>query len=155
MGILFAISSYFILQQSYGHLTKQQRSMNMSRISSTETSPECQLRIALFKLGYRYRKNVRQLPGKPDLVLKKYNSIIFVNGCFWHHHAGCIKASIPKTNKPYWEEKLKRNINRDYANLQQLKDMGWKVITIWECEINQNFALTLSNVVQYLHNEQM
>lgn len=132
------------------NMTRLQRSLTMSKIRSKETSPEFRLRVSLFKLGYRYRKNVKQLPGCPDIVLRKYHLIIFINGCFWHHHEGCIKATIPHTNLAYWQEKLRRNVSRDIDNLMILEDMGWKVMTIWECEIKKDLAGILSNVIDFL-----
>jgi DNA mismatch endonuclease (patch repair protein) len=132
------------------NLTKRQRSETMSKIRSKETSPERKLRQSLFRLGYRYKKNVKHLPGCPDIVMKKYNSIIFINGCFWHHHDGCTKATIPHTNRTYWQEKLKRTTSRDVANLKILEDMRWKVMTIWECEINKDLDATLVKVFEFL-----
>ena len=134
------------------NMTSGQRSLTMSNIKSKETSPERKLRLSLFRIGYRYRKNVRLLPGKPDIVLRKYGSIIFVNGCFWHHHNGCGKATIPQTNVAYWQEKLRRNISKDTTNLKMLEEMGWKVMTVYECEINNDLASTLTKVVEFLNS---
>ena len=132
------------------NMTKRQRSETMSKIRSEDTSPERKLRRSLFRLRYRYRKNVSYLPGCPDIVMRKYHSVIFINGCFWHHHQGCSKATIPHTNRPYWQEKLKRNTSRDATNLRMLKNTGWRVLTIWECEINKDFDATLIKVVEFL-----
>jgi len=97
------------------------------------------IRKLLFSLGYRYRKNVKDLPGKPDIVLPKYKTVIFVHGCFWHQHKNCNKSSLPETNREKWKEKLEGNVERDKRNYKELKKLGWKVIVIWECEIKNKF----------------
>jgi len=135
------------------NMTKQQRTITMSKIRSKNTSPECRFRLSLFRMGYRYKKNVRQLPGSPDIVMKKYGLVIFINGCFWHRHEGCIKATIPNTNRPYWQKKFQRNIARDIANSRILESMGWRVMTIWECEIKQDLSSSLDKVVELLSRE--
>lgn len=111
----------------------------MSKIRSQNTKPEIALRKALFTKGYRYRINDKRLPGKPDIVLPKYKTAIFVHGCFWHGHEkeDCSDSHIPKTNTAYWNEKITRNKDRDKRNNILLKSMGWKVITVWDCEIQQ------------------
>ncbi|MBI9103763.1 MAG: DNA mismatch endonuclease Vsr [Spirochaetales bacterium] len=118
----------------------------MSRIRSTNTRPEMLVRSALHKMGYRFRLNGKVgknysskgiLQGKPDIVLAKYRLVIFINGCFWHHHINCKRANIPKTNQEYWQKKLSRNVERDKENIRQLKSDGWKVIVIWECQIDK------------------
>lgn len=111
------------------------RSRNMSRIPSKNTKPEEIVRKYLFNRGFRYRKNVSKLPGKPDIVLSKYKTVVFVNGCFWHAHKGCKWFVPPKSNTEFWERKFIYNIERDERNYKKLKDLGWKVIIIWECEI--------------------
>lgn len=116
-------------------LTPEQRHYNMSRIRSKNTKPEELVRKYLFSQGFRYRKNDKRYPGKPDIVLPKYHTVVFVHGCFWHQHPGCMKARIPKSNLDYWGPKLQRNSERDEAERQQLEDMGWRVIVVWECEI--------------------
>jgi len=116
------------------HLTKDKRSWNMRLIRSKDTKPEVIVRSTLHKLGYRFRLHKKDLPGKPDIVLKKYNTIIFVHGCFWHQHKGCKRATIPKTNREYWLPKLEKNKKKDQKYRFLLKKMGWNVITIWECE---------------------
>lgn len=107
----------------------------MSKISGSETKPEIIVRKYLFSKGFRYRKNYKKLPGKPDVVLPKYRVIIFVNGCFWHGHRNCKAAKLPDTRKEFWEEKIKSNIDRDKKNVHELKLLGWKVIIVWQCEI--------------------
>ncbi|MBQ2665084.1 MAG: DNA mismatch endonuclease Vsr [Clostridia bacterium] len=118
--------------------TKEVRSYNMSQIRSTNTKPEETVRKYLFSKGFRYRKNDKHLPGKPDIVLKKYKTLIFVNGCFWHCHEGCPKYVFPKSNQEYWREKLDRNKKRDAENISKLENMGWNVITVWECELKKD-----------------
>ena len=115
--------------------TPESRSRNMSRIPSKNTKPEEMVRKYLFSQGFRYRKNVSNLPGKPDIVLPKYNTVVFVNGCFWHAHQGCKWFVPPKSNSDFWQKKFAYNIERDEKNYTQLRELGWKVIIVWECEI--------------------
>lgn len=107
----------------------------MSRIRSSNTSPELALRRALHALGIRFRLHRKDLPGKPDIVLPRHKTVVFVHGCFWHRHAGCKVASTPKTNTAFWEEKFQRNMVRDERNTALLKGLGWKVLVVWECEL--------------------
>ena len=107
----------------------------MSKIRSKNTKPEITVRSKLHKAGYRFRLHVKGLPGKPDIVLPKYNTIIFINGCFWHRHKGCKYAYKPKTRVDFWNEKLNRNIKRQGEVLKELRDLEWKVLVIWECEV--------------------
>lgn len=106
----------------------------MSLIRSKETMPEVFARSVLHRLGFRFRKNVKILPGKPDIVLAKYKTVIFVHGCFWHQHKGCRRATIPKSYTDYWVPKLKGNVRRDKQHRKDLKSLGWNVAVIWECE---------------------
>lgn len=115
--------------------SKESRSRNMSRIPSKGTKPEETVRKYLFSKGFRYRKNVSSLPGKPDIVLPKYKTVVFVNGCFWHAHDGCPWFVFPKTNTDFWRKKFTYNQERDKRNYLALRQMGWNVIVIWECEI--------------------
>jgi DNA mismatch endonuclease (patch repair protein) len=115
--------------------TPEIRSYNMSRIRSTDTKPEVMVRKYLFAHGFRYRKNDKRYPGKPDIVLPKYKTVIFINGCFWHMHANCEKFVMPKSNTEFWEEKLRRNQLNDFKKIRALEEMGWRVIIIWECEL--------------------
>lgn len=115
--------------------TKESRSYNMSRIAGKDTKPEELVRKYLFSKGFRYRKNVRKLPGTPDLVLPKYRTVIFVNGCFWHGHEGCKYFVWPKNNAEFWRQKIKTNISRDQRKEAQLRDRGWNVLIVWECEL--------------------
>ena len=105
----------------------------MSRIRSTNTKPEVALRRALHRLGFRFRLHGSHLPGKPDIVLTKYRTVIFVHGCFWHRHEGCKIATTPKSNTEFWIEKFSRNVIRDAATLDHLEALGWRVIVAWEC----------------------
>lgn len=113
----------------------EKRSEVMRAVKSRDTGPETTLRKKLFALGYRYRINVRDLPGKPDIVLPRHRTVIFVHGCFWHGHACKRGARQPKQNAQYWAEKIARNQARDKKNAAALKALGWRVITVWECEI--------------------
>ncbi len=114
---------------------KKTRSYNMSRIKGADTKPETLVRSFLFSQGFRYRKNVKKLRGTPDIVLPKYKTVIFVNGCFWHKHEGCKYFKWPKTNAEFWKEKIERNVSRDQQIYESLKEDGWKVIVVWECEL--------------------
>lgn len=115
----------------------------MSHIRSKDTSIEVRVRKSLFNNGFRYRKNVSKLPGKPDIVLEKYKTVIFVNGCFFHHHSGCKLAYVPKSNTDYWVAKFERNVINDEKNKKMLEKIGYQVITLWECEIKKDFTKTL------------
>lgn len=119
--------------------SKEVRSKNMSHIRSTNSKPEEIVRKYLFSKGLRYRKNVRKLPGCPDIVLSKYKTVIFVNGCFWHKH-NCGRFVWPSSNEEYWHNKIKRNVERDTENLQTLSSQGWRVLTIWECQLKKKVA---------------
>lgn len=114
------------------------RSYNMSRIKGKNTKPEDIVAKYLFAHGFRYRRNVKTLPGTPDIVLKKYKTVIFVNGCFWHAHEGCRYFVLPEENREFWNEKLLRNRERDAEKQKQLQELGWNVIVIWECELKNN-----------------
>jgi len=116
--------------------TKEIRSMNMSHIRSTNSKPEEIVRKYLFSKGFRYRKNVKKLPGCPDIVLPKYQTVIFVNGCFWHKH-DCPRFVWPSSNQDYWRPKILRNVERDQLSRQELEALGWKVIVVWECELKK------------------
>lgn len=117
--------------------SKEVRSMNMSHIRSKNTKPEEMVRKYLFSKGFRYRKNVRKLPGCPDIVLPKYKTVIFVNGCFWHKH-DCPRFVWPASNEEYWRTKILGNVDRDKRNYDSLGDLGWHVVVVWECELKKN-----------------
>jgi DNA mismatch endonuclease (patch repair protein) len=120
--------------------SKEARSRNMSNIPSKNTKPEETVRKYLFAQGFRYRKNVSKLPGKPDIVLPKYKAVVFVNGCFWHGHEGCKYFVPPKTNTEFWYAKFQYNQERDARNYQKLRDLGWRILIVWECEIRHGDA---------------
>ena len=117
------------------HLSPAERSRNMGKIKSKNTKPEKMVRSLLHSHGFRFRLHNKNLPGRPDITLKKYNTVIFVNGCFWHHHKNCSRANIPKSNKGYWIPKIERNKIRDKQNIAELKKFKWKVLVVWECEV--------------------
>ena len=123
----------------------------MSRIKGKDTSIEIKVRKRLFQDGFRYRKNVKELPGKPDIVLPKYKTVVFIHGCFWHRH-GCKEFHIPKTNPDFWNEKFQRNVTNDKKHYAELKESGWNVIIIWECEIEKRFDETIHKVEQQIKN---
>lgn len=128
--------------------TKAQRSQCMSRIKSRDTKPEIKVRRFLFGRGYRYRVNVKSMPGSPDIVLPKYRTVIFINGCFWHGHKGCKHYTIPATNTEFWQTKVERNKERDLICSQHLEALNWSVVTIWECELkNSAFDSTMDNLL--------
>ena len=116
--------------------SREVRSMNMSHIRSTNSKPEEIVRKYLFSQGFRYRKNVRKLPGCPDIVLAKFNTAIFVNGCFWHKH-DCPRFVWPSSNQEYWIPKIQRNVERDKKNVADLQALGWNVVIVWECELKK------------------
>lgn len=119
-------------------LSKEQRKRCMSHVRGKDTKPEVMVRQFLFTHGFRFRLHRKDLPGKPDIVLPKYKTVIFINGCFWHGHQNCKFASIPKTNHSFWTEKILRNQERDIANNIKIKQAGWRIITIWECQLKNH-----------------
>ena len=121
-------------QQMPDIFSKEKRSEIMSKISGKETKPEIQVRKFLFSNGFRYRKNDKRYPGKPDIVLPKYKTVIFVHGCFWHGH-DCSAGKLPETNKKFWQEKIGKSKERDAKNIAELENLGWNIIVIWQCEI--------------------
>jgi len=124
-------------------ISDSRRSDNMRRITSFNTKPEMAVRHILYSLGYRYRFHRKDLPGKPDLVFASRKKIIFVHGCFWHQHnlATCLDSRVPKSNRHYWNKKLKNNVQRDIGNQMKLSELGWDILTIWECEIKNDNKL--------------
>ncbi len=118
-------------------ITPYQRHSIMAAIHSSGTKPEVRLRHALWREGFRYRANVKRLPGSPDIVLPKYHTAIFVHGCFWHGHKGCKKYTVPKTNTEFWQAKVARNQERDQEVWRKLEGLGWAVIIVWECELEK------------------
>ncbi len=123
------------------------RSYNMSMIHCRDTKPEERVRKYLFSHGFRYSKNDSKLPGKPDVVLPKYKTVIFINGCFWHMHENCKYFSWPKSNVDFWKEKITKNVERDNKKQLELQQLGWNVITIWECQLKgEKFNQTMSEL---------
>ena len=131
--------------------TPEVRSYNMSQIKGKNTKPEEIVRKTLFANGFRYRKNVVSLPGKPDIVLPKYHSCVFVNGCFWHKHENCKYFVWPKSNPDFWKNKIERNVERDKKNYALLTDAGWHVFIVWECELKGKKKIpTLDNLMKMM-----
>jgi DNA mismatch endonuclease (patch repair protein) len=120
--------------------SKETRSYNMSRIKGKDTKPELLVRKFLHKNGFRYRLHVKDMPGKPDIVLPKYKTVIFIHGCFWHGHEGCKKATLPTTRADWWNDKINRNIQNDINAEAALKAANWNVITIWQCELKSDWG---------------
>ena len=141
-------------------MTIEQRHHNMSAIRGKDTKPEILVRKFLWARGFRYRLNHPRLPGKPDIVLRKYRTCILVNGCFWHGHEGCKYYVVPKSNTGFWMEKIRRNRERDHEVLHRLAEMGWHTIVIWECELKpavrektlESLAFTLNHIFLEDHN---
>lgn len=133
--------------------TDPQRSYNMSRIRGRDTKPELIVRRWLWSHGYRYRLNHPRLPGKPDIVLRKYRTCIFVNGCFWHGHEGCRYYTTPKTNTEFWTSKVARNRERDERVTRQLADMHWRTLTIWECQLRPAVREDTLRALEYRLNQ--
>ena len=130
-------------------LTPQQRHHIMSSIPATSTKPEMKLRKELWRRGFRYKLNVKKLPGSPDIVLPKYRTVLFVHGCFWHGHEGCKKYVVPKSNTQFWVDKVSRNRERDEKMWRQLEALDWAVVIVWECELDKkNFDSTIIRVEQ-------
>lgn len=119
------------------NVSKSVRSRIMQRIRHKDTKPEIAVRSFLFRHGLRYRLHGAKLPGKPDITLPKYKTVIFVHGCFWHQHPGCVHTGVPKSNQAYWKPKLERTVARDLLHRRQLQELGWAVEVVWECEINE------------------
>lgn len=132
-------------------ISSEKRSQNMAAIKGKDTSIELEVRRYLFSKGYRFRKNDKRYPGKPDIVLPKYKTVIFIHGCFWHRHAFCKRASTPSTNVEFWLNKFEQNVANDKKHYEELEKMGWHVIVIWECELTKKlFEDTMQRVIYEL-----
>ena len=131
-------------------ISKARRSWNMSRIKGRDTTCELKLRSGLHRAGYRFRVQGAKLPGKPDIVLTRFRTVIFVHGCFWHRHQGCPKAAHPKTNAAFWQDKFRGTVERDKRNQSQLTSMGWQTIVVWECDIDRDIKRVVERVTNQL-----
>ena len=121
----------------------------MAKVHGANTAPEITVRSLIHRMGYRFRLNVKELPGKPDIVLPRHKKIILIHGCFWHQHEGCPQATRPTSNIDYWNKKLDRNMIRDSGNMQKLEYLGWNVLVLWECEIKKH-DLLLEQLTSFL-----
>jgi len=131
-------------------ISPEHRSWNMSRIRNKDTRPEKCLRSLLHRAGFRFRLHVPKLPGKPDLVLPRYQTVIFVHGCYWHRHPGCKNATIPRTHTDFWVAKFQGTVKRDRETADKLMNQGWRVITVWECELKTNPGSVIQKICQQL-----
>lgn len=131
-------------------LTPAQRSWNMSRIRGKDTRIEVKVRRYLFSKGFRYRKNVATLPGKPDIVFSQYKTVIFIHGCYWHRHEGCKNCTTPGTNRNFWLQKFEKTVQNDQKQQEQLKQSGWKVFVLWECQIENDFDALMAKLITML-----
>jgi len=121
--------------------SREKRSQIMSRVSGKNTKPELVVRSLLHNMGYRFRLHRKDFPGKPDITLPKHKKVIFVHGCFWHGHTDCPRSKRPTSNKKFWLEKLDKNMERDKVSINNLKELGWNVLVVWTCEVNDKYKL--------------
>lgn len=134
-------------------VSKEKRSEIMSHVNGKETKPEIMVRKYLFARGLRYRKNVKQLPGTPDIVFLKYKTAVFVNGCFWHGHKGCKYSHLPSTNLEYWKKKIAENLERDERKTRELEKLGYRVLIVWQCQLKPNIKIeTLESLYHNIVN---
>jgi DNA mismatch endonuclease (patch repair protein) len=131
-------------------LPPERRSWNMSRIRGRDTGPELQVRSLLHRAGFRFRLHDKTLPGRPDIVLRKYRAAIFVHGCYWHRHPGCARSTTPGTRTDYWTAKFEGTVSRDRQAINRLEALGWKALVVWECELEREPAKTLQRLTQEL-----
>ncbi|HEY1748832.1 MAG TPA: very short patch repair endonuclease [Xanthobacteraceae bacterium] len=135
-------------------LTPEKRSWNMSRIRSKNTAPERRIRSLLHRAGFRFRLHARNLPGRPDIVLPRYHSVVQVHGCFWHRHSGCRNTTTPATRGDFWKSKFEGTVERDKRNAAALAAAGWRIITVWECEIEADAKSVVAKIVSSLRGMQ-
>ena len=133
-------------------MTPEQRSRAMSHVRGTETQLERLVRSELHRLGFRFRKNVKTLPGRPDIVLPKHNAVVFVHGCFWHRHEGCPASKLPETNSEFWEEKIAGNVKRDKLQVEKLRQLGWRVGIVWECSLKRSPREALTSLTGWIES---
>lgn len=135
-------------------MSAAQRSAAMSAVRGKDTAIERTLRSQLHRKGFRFRKNVRDLPGRPDIVLPKYRCVIFVHGCFWHHHRNCKRSKLPATRPAFWAKKIGDNVSRDQQQIKALRNDGWKIITVWECHLKEadSKQRTIEKVIESIRN---
>lgn len=131
-------------------ISQEHRSWNMSRIKGKDTGPEMKLRSMLHRAGYRFRLHTSELPGRPDIVLAKYRTVVFVHGCYWHRHPGCPDATTPKSRTEFWQKKFRDTVERDKRKVEELEKLGWHVITVWECELKKKPQAALEHVTHQL-----
>jgi DNA mismatch endonuclease (patch repair protein) len=129
------------------------RSWNMSRITGSNTKPELLLRSLLHRAGFRFRLHAKELPGRPDIVLPKYRIAIFVHGCFWHRHPGCRNATMPSTRTEFWSAKLNGNVERDARNTAALEEIGWTVLTVWECDLKSDPKTVVTRLLEAIRGD--
>ena len=131
-------------------LSPEKRSWNMSRIHGKDTAIEKKVRSCLFRRGFRFRKNDPRLPGKPDIVLPKYKTVVFIHGCFWHRHQSCKDATTPKTRTDFWIGKFQKNVENDLKHYEELSNAGWRVYVMWECDIEKRFNQSIEDLITFL-----
>jgi DNA mismatch endonuclease (patch repair protein) len=136
-------------------MTSSQRSRAMSAVRGHDTQIEKALRSQLHQRGFRFKKNVKDLPGRPDIVLPKYHCVIFVHGCFWHHHKNCKRSKLPTTRHTFWREKIETNAKRDRAQISALRHRGWRVFVIWECQLQRKTTQVVENLISKIESERM
>lgn len=134
--------------------SKIKRSAIMAAVKGSNTKPELAVRSLIHRLGFRFRLHVKDLPGKPDIVLPRHRKVVFVHGCFWHSHRGCKRSAKPESNKVFWKIKLEQNVARDKENLQHLKKCGWKVLVVWECELRKANYLK-KKIESFLYDDEL
>jgi len=123
--------------------SKEKRSLIMGRVKGCNTKPELLVRSLIHRMGYRFRLHCKNLPGKPDIVLARHKKAIFVNGCFWHGHEGCSRATRPSSNKDFWRKKINKNVERDKIKIKKLRKLGWKTLILWQCKLKDMEKLTV------------